>query len=381
MFGKRITLFKLFGFRVRLDISWLIIVVLIAWTLAQNLFPHYYKGLSTQSYVIMGILGALGLFISIIIHEMSHSLIARKFGLPIKGITLFIFGGVAEMKNEPENAKTELFMAIAGPIASIILGFIFWGIYLLTKNSELTEVFIGVFHYLWMINFILAVFNLIPAFPLDGGRVLRAILWAWKGKIGWATKIASFIGSTFGFFLIFLGIFSFLMGNLIGGLWWFLIGLFIRNASKLSYRRILIKNLLKGKKVRDLMTKNVITVNSSLTIKELVEDYIYEYHFKMFPVVDENTLKGCITTKDVKKIPKSEWSNKTIKEVINNCSEPHKIKPDADSIKVLTLMRKSNESRIMVVEDNKLVGLVAMKDIMKYLSDKIDLEKEKLENI
>lgn len=381
MFGKRVTLFKLFGFRVRIDISWLIIVVLISWTLAQSLFPRYYENLSSQTYIIMGILGALGLFISIILHEMSHSLVARKFGLPIKGITLFIFGGVAEMEDEPESAKVEFFMAIAGPLASIIIGIVLLGTYLLTVKSGMSKIFIGVVHYLWMINFILAGFNLIPAFPLDGGRVLRSILWAWKGKLGWATRVASAFGSGFGFVLIFLGIISFLFGNLVGGLWWFLIGLFIRNASKLSYQRVLIKNLLQGEKVKNFMTENVITVNSSISIKELVENYIYKYHFKLFPVVDEGELKGCITTKDVKQVPRDQWSEKKVKDIIESCSKPQTIHPDKNTMDALSLIRKSNNSRLMVVKQGKLVGIIALKDIMKYLSDKLEFEKEKYENM
>jgi len=381
MFGKKVTIFKLFGFRVHIDISWLIIVILISWTLAQSLFPHYYKGLSTEYYIIMGILGAIGLFVSIIVHEMSHSLVARRFGLPIKGITLFIFGGVAEMENEPENAKTEFFMAIAGPLASIFIGFLLLGIYLVTKDTETSVIIVGVVHYLWMINFILAGFNLIPAFPLDGGRVLRSILWAWKGKLGWATKVASAFGSGFGFILIFLGIFSILMGNLVGGIWWLLIGLFVRNASKMSYRRVLIRNLLQGEKVKDFMTKNVVTVSSSITVEELVEDYVYKYHFKMFPVVDEEKLKGCISTKDIKEIPRSEWSKKRINEILESCSQPKTIEPEADTMDALSLMRKTNESRLMVVEDSRLVGIIALKDIMKYISDKFELEKERFEDM
>ncbi len=381
MFGKSVTLFKLFGFRVRVDISWLIIVILISWTLAQNLFPHYYENLSSGTYVIMGILGSLGLFLSIILHEMSHSLVARRFGLPIKGITLFIFGGVAEMKDEPENAKSEFFMAIAGPLASIIIGIFLLGMYLLISDSGMSKIFIGVVHYLWMINFILAGFNLIPAFPLDGGRVLRSVLWAWKGKLGWATRIASAFGSGFGFVLIFLGILSFLRGNLIGGLWWFLIGLFIRNASKLSYRRVLVRNLLQGEKIRNFMTKDVVTVNSSISVQELVDNYIYKHHFKLFPVVDKGELKGCVTTKEVKKIPREQWPETTVARILESCSKPTTIHPDQDTMDALSLIRKSDNSRLMVLDKGRLVGIIALKDIMKHISEKLELEKEKYENM
>ena len=181
MFGKRITLFKLFGFSVRIDISWLIIVILITWSLALGLFPHYYKDLSKTTYWLMGATGALGLFVSIIFHELCHSLVARRYGLPIKGITLFIFGGVAEMEEAPPSAKAEFMMAIAGPISSVLLGVVLYGILTLGKGSGWPDPVNGVIGYLAAINCILAGFNLLPAFPLDGGRMLRSALWGWKG--------------------------------------------------------------------------------------------------------------------------------------------------------------------------------------------------------
>jgi len=176
MFRKRITLFKLFDFKVHIDITWIFIAVLVTWSLSSGIFPYYYKDLSTQTYWIMGIVGALGLFMSIILHELSHSLIARKFGLPIKGITLFIFGGVAEMTDEQESAKAEFFMAIAGPVMSIAIAGVVYGLCFWTTQARLTEAVSCVLRYLWLINFVLAGFNMVPAFPLDGGRVFRSIL-------------------------------------------------------------------------------------------------------------------------------------------------------------------------------------------------------------
>lgn len=375
MFGKRITLFKLFGFEVRIDISWLIIALLITWTLAKGSFPHYYEGFQASTYWLMGILGALGLFFSIIFHELSHSLVARRFGLPMKGITLFIFGGVAEMTDEPPSPKAEFFMAVAGPLSSILLGIVLFIVRFIGEGIGWPKPALGVITYLALINLILAGFNLLPAFPLDGGRVLRSVLWGWRGNLRWATKIASSIGSSFGIALIVLGAISIFMGNLIGGIWWLLIGMFMRGASQMSYKQLILRNALEGEKVQRFMSTDVVKVPSSLTIEDLVEDYIYKHHFKMFPVVDNGKLIGCVTLKQVKDIPREERDKHKISEITEACSRENTIGPEEDALQALNVMRENNASRLMVVEDNKLVGVIALKDMLEFLSLKIDLER------
>lgn len=374
MFGKRITLFKLFGFAVRIDISWLIIALLITWTLAKGSFPHYYKGFPQLTYWLMGILGALGLFFSIIFHELSHSLVARRFGLQMKGITLFIFGGVAEMTEEPPSPKAEFFMAIAGPLSSIFLGIVFFITRFIGEGMGLHRPVLGVITYLALINLILAGFNLLPAFPLDGGRALRSVLWGLKDNIRWATRIATSIGSGFGIMLIVFGAFSVFMGNLIGGIWWLLIGMFMRGASQMSYKQLILRSALEGEKVRRFMSTDVEKVPSSLSVEDLVEDYIYKHHFKMFPVVDNGKLIGCVNLKQVKEIPREEWNRHKISEIIEVCSSENTIGSEEDALKALTVMKENNTSRLMVVEDDKLVGLIALKDMLEFLSLKIDLE-------
>ncbi len=374
MFGKSVKLFKLFGFEVKVDFSWLILAVLITWTLASGLFPAYFKDFSTATYWWMGVAGAIGLFISIVFHEFSHSLVARNFGIPMRGITLFIFGGVAEMTEEPQNAKSELLMAVAGPISSIIIGGIFYGVHLLGSGGLFSQPIHGVLVYLAYLNIILAGFNLIPAFPLDGGRVLRSALWAWKKNLRWATRISSRIGSGFGIVLIVLGVFSFINGNIIGGIWWFLIGMFIRGASQQSYQQLLMRKELEGESVNRFMKKDPVTVNSSLSLEDLVEDYIYKFHYKFFPVVDGSTLKGCIHVKQVKGIPREERKDHTVGELAEQCTEANSIEAGTDAVKALSMMRKSNNSRLMVVENGKLVGIIALKDLLEFLSMKVDLE-------
>jgi Zn-dependent protease len=266
MFERRISLFSLFGFKVSLDITWLILAVLIVWSLAEGLFPQYYPGLKTAVYLWMGVAGAIGLFASIIFHEFCHSIVARYYGLRMKGITLFIFGGVAEMEDEPQSPKVEFLMAIIGPLSSFLLSGIFYVLGTFANNAGWPVPAGRVLLYLAGINSILAIFNLIPAFPLDGGRVLRSILWGIKHNLKWATHIASSLGSAFGIILMVLGVISFISGNVIGGIWSFLIGKFVRGASQMSYKQMVIRKALAGESIRRFMKPEPVTVPPSLGI-------------------------------------------------------------------------------------------------------------------
>jgi Zn-dependent protease/CBS domain-containing protein len=373
MYGKKIKLFKLLGFEVNIDWSWIIIAILVIWSLSEGLFPYYIKDLSSRTYWIMGILGGLGLFLSIIVHEFAHSLVARRYGLPMKGITLFLFGGVAEMSDEPANAKTEFRMAVIGPVSSILIGLVCYGILILGRGGGWPQAVTGVIGYLSLINFILAAFNLLPAFPLDGGRVLRSILWSAKGDIRWATRISSRIGSGFGIVLILLAIFQLFSGNFIGAMWWFLIGLFLRNAASMSYKQLFIRKGLEGEKVSRFMNSNPVTIGPKLTIEELVNEYIYKYHYKLFPVVESGRLVGCITTREVKQFPRNQWSRHQVSEAAQPCSEANTIEYDADAMKALTLMNQTGSSRLMVLKDGRLAGILSLKDMLEFLSLKIEL--------
>jgi len=375
MFGKSVRLFKLLGFSVKIDISWLILALLITWSLAKGLFPTYFENLPTATYWWMGVAGAIGLFFSIVFHELSHSLVARNYGIPIRGITLFIFGGVAEMHEEPQTPKSELLMAIAGPISSLVLGGVFYGVHLIGKHTMWGEPVHGVLIYLAIINLILAGFNMLPAFPLDGGRVLRSILWSWKDSLRWATRISSQIGSAFGVILIILGAINFFSGNVIGGVWWFLIGLFMRSASQMSYQQLIIRKALEGETIERFMKKNPVTVPPSLSLYELVENFIYKYHFKIFPVVKQAELLGCVKSKQLKEIPREEWKKQTVGDIVEKCSADNTIAVDTDAVKALSAMKRSSNSRIMVVDkNNKLAGILSLKDLMEFLSLKIELE-------
>ncbi len=375
MFGRKIHLFTIFGFNVSIDFTWLFLAVLITWSLARGLFPVWFGNHSTATYWWMGAAGALGLFLSIVFHEFWHSIVARHFGLPMKGITLFIFGGVAEMEDEPENAKTELLMAIAGPLSSVALGFIFLLIYRLARMIGWPEPIHGVLMYLGWLNLVLAVFNMLPAFPLDGGRVLRSILWFAKGNIRWATRVASAIGSGFGMFLIVMGLLSVISGSFITGIWYFLIGMFIRGAALTSYRQVLVRNALSGETIAHFMQPDPITVPPTASIRDLVDNYFYKYHYKMFPVSADGVLTGCITSNEVKNIPREQWNTLQVQDVLVPCSLDTTITANTDAMKALSLMNRTGRSRLMVVDGDRLIGVLTLKDMLKFLDLKIDLEE------
>jgi len=375
MFGKRLNLFKLFGFQVNIDFSWVFIAVLIAWSLSTGLFPFQYQGLSTRTYWIMGIIGSLGLFLSIIIHEFSHSLVARRYGMNMKGITLFIFGGMAEMSDEPPNPRAEFMMAVVGPVTSMLLAGVFYVIYISGATQGQPNPVNGVVRYLAFINALLAAFNVVPAFPLDGGRMLRSVLWGVKGDLRWATRVSARIGSGFGILLIGLGIFNVFAGNFIGGMWWFLIGMFLYSAAKMSYQQLLTRRALEGESVRRFMKSDPITVPPDMTIKQLVEDYVYAFHHKLYPVVDgSGRLDGCITTQQIKEVPREEWEQKRVGDLKNPCSVENTLSPDTDAVEALSLMNRTGASRLMVTENGRLVGVVTLKDMLKFLSLRIELD-------
>lgn len=369
-------MFSLFGFKVKVDLSWFILAILITWSLAKGVFPNYFKGFTNTTYWVMGAAGAIGLFASIIFHEFFHSYIAKIYGIPMKGITLFIFGGVSEMEDEPKSPRIEFYMAIAGPLSSLLLSGIFYLLMIFNKFAGLPKSSGAVLAYLCVINIVLAGFNLVPAFPLDGGRVLRSVLWGVKRNLKWATRIASSFGSIFGILLIILGVLNFISGNFIGGLWYFLIGMFIQNASKMSYRQLVIRRALAGEHVERFMKAQPITVGPNLTLTELVSEFYYKYHFKMYPVVEDGRVMGCITSEEIKKVPHNLWDKYKVKDLLQPCTKDNSVYLHMDAIKALALMSSKGNSRLMVLDGDRLAGVITLKDLLKFLAIKIDLESE-----
>ena len=376
MFGKTIKLFTLFGFDVRIDLSWLIIAFLVAWSLSSGYFPRFYPDFSRSTYWTMGIVGTLGLFFSILFHEFWHSLVARGYGLPMHGITLFLFGGVSEMREEPPSARVEFLVAIAGPVSSVILGFVFAGLSSLAQGWGVPMQVSGVIKYLALINWIVAGFNMLPAFPLDGGRIVRSAVWKWTGDLREATKAASYTGVFFGILLVIFGAVNMLAGNLIGGMWYVIIGLFIRGTAQMSYKQLVMQRSLRGKKVRDYMNDSPVTVPAGASIRELVQDYMYKYHFKTFPVMRGERLQGCVHSKQIKYLDEGEWDRRSVAELGSGCSQENTVSGDTDVMDALEKMQRTGNSRLLVVEGGELAGIISMKDILTYLRYHTDFEED-----
>ncbi|MBX3491456.1 MAG: site-2 protease family protein [Parvibaculum sp.] len=373
MFGAQIRLFRLAGFNVNLDVSWIFIALLISWTLATGYFPTFYPDLDATTYWSMGIVGAMGLFLSIVLHELSHSIVARRFDIPISGITLFIFGGVAQLEKEPPTPRAEFMMAIAGPIASYVLAAGFYLIGAAALAAGLPETVSGVARYLALINLILATFNMVPAFPLDGGRVYRAWLWGRTGDMNEATRRASRVGQAFGLALIALGVFSLFSGNLIAGIWWGLIGLFLNTASRASYTQLQTHQLLKAEPVSRFMTANPLTVPAGITLRKLVDDHIYGSFHETFPVMEGDRLAGSIGVADLRDIARDNWERLQVREVMHPVSPFNSIRATESGEAALKLMRESGNARLLVLRDGKLAGIVALRDIMRLIRLKEEL--------
>lgn len=374
MFGRAFPLFRLFGFEVRIDASWFIIAALVTWSLAAGMFPAYAPGLPRAEYFWMGIAGALLLFGSIVFHELFHSLVARRYGIPMRGITLFVFGGVAEMNAEPPSPKAEFLMAVAGPLASVVLGLTFYGVAAGSLGSMPVETSV-VLRYLAQINLLLAAFNCIPAFPLDGGRILRSILWHSSGNVVHATRTASRIGSGFAIVLMIYAVFNLFFGNFVTAVWWFTIGMFLRSAAMASYQQMLMQSALQGEPVSHFMTTDVDTVSPDTSVEDLVVNHMYRNHHRLYPVLaGSEQLAGCVSAEQVKTLPREEWPNHTVREIATPCSPQSLVTPETDSMRALKMMQESNSTKLMVVQGGRLVAMVTLRDLLNFLATKLELE-------
>lgn len=373
MFFKRLQICRLFGIPVYLDASWLIIFGLITLTLSR-MFAEQVPNLRNIDYWLMAAGTAIAFFVCILLHEMGHSLVAQATGQPVAGITLFLFGGVAEM-TEPKTALREFAIAIAGPLVSLVLSATF-GLLRYFGSEVWSPAALVIFEYLFVINAVVILFNMIPAFPLDGGRVLRSILWAATGDLRRATYVAAMCGSAFAWLLMGVGVYRLLTGDLLGGVWFGIIGLFLHGVAQGSYRQVLVREVLAGEPLSRFMNTEPITVAPDVDLQQWVDDYYYRYQRKTFPVLEEGHLRGVITSRDLAEIPREEWHKHTVGEVMNHDLEACSIAPDVDAMDALRQMQQTGSSRLLVVDDDRLVGIVSLKDLMRFLQLKLEMDKE-----
>jgi len=349
------------GIPIRLHFSWFVVFGLITWSLSTHYFPKAAPELPVASYWIKGILASLLLFASVAFHELSHSYIAKKYHIPITSITLFIFGGVAQMKGEPPHPKAEFRMAIAGPLSSFFLSGLFFLVSVNTGGGTK-----ALFSYLAQINFILGAFNLIPGFPMDGGRVLRSVLWSRTKDYFYATQKAANFGQRIALFFLLFGMFLIFTGSS-GGLWLLLIGWFLYLAAQSSQQQATLQESLSNIKVKNVMARDIVTVNSSIPIGEAVDKYFLRYGYGGFPVMDGGKFLGIITLKEIKNVPREDWSKVKVSDILVPHNKKWEISHDSDVMKALLLMIQEDKGRIIVMENDNVVGLITRNGIARYL--------------
>jgi Zn-dependent protease/CBS domain-containing protein len=352
------------GIPIRIHFSWLIVFGLLTWLLSSRYFPQVTPDLPFVSYWINGVLAALLLFASVAFHELAHSYVAQKYRLTIESITLFIFGGVAQLKGEPPHPRAEFWIAIAGPLSSFFLSAFFFILAMITAGGAKP-----LFAYLAQINFIIGVFNLIPGFPMDGGRVLRSALWGKKKDYFYATQKASSIGKGIALFFIFFGLFSIFTGGP-GGLWLMLVGWFLYSAAQASYQQSTLQEILSGIKVKGIMVGEMQTIDPSIYLDKAVDEYFLRYGYGGFPVIEDGKFLGILTLKEVKDVPRENWGKVKVSEAYVPHEKRWEIFPDADAIKALELMIKEDKGRIAVTEKDRIIGLITRNGIARYVQIK-----------
>jgi Zn-dependent protease len=355
---------KVLGVEIRLDASWIILALLIAWSLAAGVFPELHAGLPVVSYWTMAAATVVGVAVSIVLHEMGHTLVARMYGVEVKSITLFMFGGVASVENEPRTARAELFMAIIGPIVSGVLAVLFFAA--AAASAWPAEVH-GVLHYLGMLNAALAVFNLAPAFPLDGGRVLRALLWLRSGDPVKATVTSARAGEVFAWIMMGTGVLAGLGGAIVGGLWWIILGYFILTMARAYRMQAEAKVLLVGLSVADAMTPDPITAPADASVEEFVRDCLSRHPHDLVPIVRQGVVIGGAGLKEAQLLPREQWPATRVAEIAVPAQDIPMAPPEAALAGVLERMQQKQASRLLVVDRDRLVGILTLKDVLAHM--------------
>lgn len=357
-----------------IDYSWFVIFFLGIYVLAEMWFPSRYQNYPVNQYWIMGTATAVLFFLSMLMHEFAHSWVAIKNGVRVTSIRLLIFGGLAQVASEPKNGRQEFLIALAGPATSMALGMLFLMFYSYFFLTNRTTPIAEIAFWLFALNAGLAIFNMIPGFPLDGGRILRALLWDRWDDMARATKVVSRLGNSFALFMIFFGIMQFLVTqSLIIGLWFVLIGLYLKQSAAGSYQTVMLRRTLEGVQVRQIMTENVVTVDWLISLDHLVHDYIYKHQFTNFPVFNRDEFIGMVSLEEVKKISKELWDFKQVRDIMVPVEHVACLKPMDDATEALSRMISSDVGRMPVVEEGRLLGIVSRRDIMNLFKIKSDL--------
>lgn len=363
---------RIFGVAINIDSSWVLIFVLFTWLLAGQYFPRMFPHESRAVFWGVGLLTSVLLFGSVLVHELCHSLVALRQGERVDNITLFILGGVSQIVDEPKRPWQEFSMAAAGPAASLVLALLF---YLLAQALRgPSPLFAAAAAYLSLLNAGLGVFNLLPGYPMDGGRVLRSIVWQATGNLKKATRVASLTGQAISFLLIVLGVVQVLRGFW-GGLWFVFIGWFLHSAAVRGYDQVLVKAALEGVKAKDLMTSEFATVGPDLSVESLVDDHILKKREGVFLVEKGEDLQGAVCLEDLRGTSREEWPDIQVKDVMTPRERLRAVAPDSDGLEVLQGLAEDRTNQVAVMDQGKVAGVICRADLLRYIKLKSELEK------
>ena len=356
-------LFRIAGIDIGIHYTWIFIFVFFSWTLTEY-FSAQYEGWTTAVYWIMGIIASLMIFVSVLIHELAHSLVAKRRGIPVNSITLFILGGVSNLEDEPGKPSSEFAMAIVGPLTSFFLALIFFGLSYIPQSAGSPGA--AMLSYLAIINLFLGAFNLLPGFPLDGGRVLRSIIWGSTGDLVKATNIAGIVGQIFGWMLIGVGIFFIFLISLFTGLWLAFIGWFLNSSADASRKEVALRERLSLVKVREIVNPNPETIGPQITVDEMVRNIFNMRHGRAVPVCQNEKLVGIVTITDVKKVPQEKWPVTPVEQIMTH--DPlYTVSPEDNVNTAMKLLVQHDINQVLVKQNEKCAGLLSRADIINHL--------------
>src|SRR5881296_2260757 len=368
---------RIAGISIGLHYSWFLIAVLIALSLAQHfraVAPQWSTTVVWMAAVVTGLL----FFAALLLHELAHSLLAKARGLRVRAITLFALGGVSQIETEASDAKSEFWIAIAGPVTSVVIGLVVLGTAWVNgwkPGTEPATPVISVLVWLGYINIMLAVFNMIPGYPLDGGRVLRAVIWWITRNADRSTRLAAQVGQAVAFIFIVLGLFRFFVGANFGGLWLAFIGWFLLDASRSSYIQVELMEGLRGRRVADIMERDCPTVEGHLSLQDFIDEYLLRSGRRCFIVVQNNSLAGLITPNEVKKIPRDHWSQTSVQSVMRPLRELRIVAPDTPAVQALEMMSRDDINQLPVVSDGRLQGIFSRGQVLRFLQTHAELHR------
>lgn len=356
---------KIAGIDIFVHVSWLIILVLLTWSLATGWFATLYPGWSPFTYWVVSLLAALLLFVSVLLHELAHSLVARRRGLPVNNITLFIFGGVSNLEHEPTSAGVEFQMSLVGPLTSLLIGSLSFVLLVLIGRG--TSPLAAILGYLATANILLGLFNLLPGFPLDGGRVLRSIIWKISGSVSTATRVATWVGQTMAYLLILAGIWLLFGGNLLSGIWIGFVGWFLLTGAQSAHVQYMFETVFKGVTVGEIMNSNPVTVPANISLQKLVDDFLLPHGWRSAFVMQVDQLVGLITLSDIRHTPREQWPLTLVGHVMTPLERLHVVSPQQNLKEVMPLMVTHNVNQLAVIDEGRLVGVLSREDIMRSL--------------